>query len=58
MIMTSNIGSTYLLDGIEENGDIKQEARDLVDRDLRGHFRPEFLNRLDEIIMFKSADQG
>ena len=38
---------------IEENGDIKQEARDLVDRDLRGHFRPEFLNRLDEIIMFK-----
>ena len=53
LIMTSNIGSTYLLDGIEENGDIKQEARDLVDRDLRGHFRPEFLNRLDEIIMFK-----
>ena len=53
LIMTSNIGSTYLLDGIEENGEIKQEARDLVDRDLRGHFRPEFLNRLDEIIMFK-----
>lgn len=53
LIMTSNIGSTYLLDGIEENGDIKQEAKDLVDRDLRGHFRPEFLNRLDEIIMFK-----
>ena len=53
LIMTSNIGSSYLLDGIEENGDIKQEARDLVDRDLRGHFRPEFLNRLDEIIMFK-----
>ena len=53
LIMTSNIGSTYLLDGIEENGEIKQEARELVDRDLRGHFRPEFLNRLDEIIMFK-----
>ena len=53
LIMTSNIGSTYLLDGIEENGEIKQEARDLVDRDLRGHFHPEFLNRLDEIIMFK-----
>ena len=53
LFMTSNIGSTYLLDGIEENGDIKQEAKDLVDRDLRGHFRPEFLNRLDEIIMFK-----
>ena len=53
LIMTSNIGSTYLLDGIEEDGEIKQEARDLVDRDLRGHFRPEFLNRLDEIIMFK-----
>ena len=53
LIMTSNIGSTYLLDGIEKNGEIKQEARELVDRDLRGHFRPEFLNRLDEIIMFK-----
>ena len=53
LIMTSNIGSTYLLDGIEEHGEIKQEARELVDRDLRGHFRPEFLNRLDEIIMFK-----
>ena len=54
LIMTSNIGSTYLLDGIEENGEIKQEARDLVDRDLRGHFRPEFLNRIDEIIVFHS----
>ena len=53
LIMTSNIGSTYLLDGIEENGEIKQEARDLVEKDLRAHFRPEFLNRLDEIIMFK-----
>ena len=53
LIMTSNIGSPYLLEGIEENGEIKQEARDAVERDLRGHFRPEFLNRLDEIIMFK-----
>ena len=53
LIMTSNIGSTYLLDGIEENGEIRQEARELVEKDLRAHFRPEFLNRLDEIIMFK-----
>ena len=53
LIMTSNIGSTYLLEGIEDNGEIKQEARDLVEKDLRAHFRPEFLNRLDEIIMFK-----
>lgn len=53
LIMTSNLGSTYLLDGIEPNGEISQEARDMVDKDLRAHFRPEFLNRLDEIIMFK-----
>ena len=53
LIMTSNLGSTYLLDGIEPNGEISQEARDMVDKDLRVHFRPEFLNRLDEIIMFK-----
>lgn len=53
LIMTSNLGSTYLLDGIEPNGEISQEARDMVERDLRTHFRPEFLNRLDEIIMFK-----
>ena len=53
LIMTSNIGSTYLLEGIEENGEIRQEARDMVEKDLRAHFRPEFLNRLDEIIMFK-----
>ncbi len=52
-IMTSNIGSPYLLEGIEENGEIKQEARESVERDLRAHFRPEFLNRLDEMIMFK-----
>ena len=53
LIMTSNIGSPYLLDGIEENGEISQDARDKVDAELRDHFRPEFLNRLDEIIMFK-----
>ena len=53
IIMTSNIGSTYLLDGIDENGGIKQETEELVMNDLRGHFRPEFLNRLDEIILFK-----
>ena len=53
LIMTSNIGSPYLLDGIEENGEISQDARNKVDAELRAHFRPEFLNRLDEIIMFK-----
>ena len=53
IIMTSNIGSQYLLDGIDEKGNIKEDAQQLVMNDLRGHFRPEFLNRLDEIIMFK-----
>ena len=53
LIMTSNIGSPYLLDGSDEKGDIKPEAQEQVMNDLRGHFRPEFLNRLDEIIMFK-----
>ena len=53
LIMTSNIGAQYLLDGIEENGEIKQEAQDMVMNELRAHFRPEFLNRLDEMIMFK-----
>ena len=53
LIMTSNIGSPYLLDVIDENGEIKEEAQKEVMDDLRGHFRPEFLNRLDEIIMFK-----
>ena len=53
IIMTSNIGSQYLLDGIDEKGNIKEGAQQLVMNDLRGHFRPEFLNRLDEIIMFK-----
>ena len=53
LIMTSNIGANYLLDGIDADGTIKPEAEELVTKDLRGHFRPEFLNRLDEIIMFK-----
>ena len=53
LIMTSNIGSQYLLDGIEEDGTIREDAEAMVMQDLRGHFRPEFLNRLDEIIMFK-----
>ena len=53
LIMTSNIGSPYLLEGIDENGEIKPEAQEQVMNDLRGHFRPEFLNRLDEIILFK-----
>ena len=53
LIMTSNIGSPYLLEGIDEKGEIKPEAQEQVMNDLRGHFRPEFLNRLDEIIMFK-----
>ncbi|MCD8329391.1 MAG: ATP-dependent chaperone ClpB, partial [Lachnospiraceae bacterium] len=53
LIMTSNIGSQYLLDGIEPDGSIRQESQDLVMNQLRASFRPEFLNRLDEIIMFK-----
>lgn len=53
LIMTSNIGSSYLLDGIDEAGEIGKESEDMVMNDLRGHFRPEFLNRLDEIILFK-----
>ncbi len=53
LIMTSNIGSQYLLEGIQEDGSIRQEAQDQVQQDLRAHFRPEFLNRLDEIILFK-----
>lgn len=53
IIMTSNIGSAHLLDGLEEDGSIKEESRDLVMGQLRGHFRPEFLNRVDEIILFK-----
>ena len=53
LIMTSNIGSSYLLDGIDEKGDIRPESKEMVMKDLRSHFRPEFLNRLDEIILFK-----
>ena len=53
LIMTSNIGSTYLLEGIDENGEIREETQKMVMNDLRSRFRPEFLNRLDEIILFK-----
>ena len=53
LIMTSNIGSAYLLDGIDEEGNIRPENEKMVMNELRGHFRPEFLNRLDETIMFK-----
>lgn len=53
LIMTSNIGASYLLDGIDEKGNISEQAEKLVMEDLRAHFRPEFLNRLDETILFK-----
>ena len=53
LIMTSNIGANYLLDGIQPDGSISPQAEELVMNDLRAHFRPEFLNRLDEIILFK-----
>jgi ATP-dependent Clp protease ATP-binding subunit ClpB len=52
VIMTSNIGSHYLLDGVTADGEIKPDARDLVMAELRGHFRPEFLNRVDDIVLF------
>ncbi len=58
IILTSNIGSSYLLEGIDENGDINPQNANLVMEDLRAHFRPEFLNRLDEIIMFKPLTKG
>ena len=61
LIMTSNIGSSYLLEGIDANGEISSEAEKMVLNELRAHFRPEFLNRLDETIMFKplsKADVG
>lgn len=57
IILTSNIGSTYLLDGIDDNGNIKEGVEELVMGDLRNNFRPEFLNRLDEIIMFKPLNK-
>jgi ATP-dependent Clp protease ATP-binding subunit ClpB len=53
VIMTSNIGSVYLLDGVTDNGEIAEDARDRVMAELRDHFRPEFLNRVDDIVMFK-----
>ncbi len=53
LIMTSNIGSSYLLEGIDEQGNISAKSQKLVMNDLRAHFRPEFLNRLDEMILFK-----
>ena len=58
LIMTSNIGASYLLDGIDSNGQISEEAEKMVMNDLRAHFRPEFLNRLDEIILFKPLSKG
>ncbi|MFD8367714.1 ATP-dependent chaperone ClpB [Streptomyces hygroscopicus] len=53
IIMTSNIGSTHLLDGVTSEGELKPDARSLVMSELRGHFRPEFLNRVDDIVLFK-----
>jgi ATP-dependent Clp protease ATP-binding subunit ClpB len=53
LIMTSNIGSQYLIEGVTADGEIKSDARELVMAELRGHFRPEFLNRVDDIILFK-----
>lgn len=58
LIMTSNIGSQYLLEGIDEDGRIQKEAQEMVMADLRAHFRPEFLNRLDETILFKPLTKG
>ena len=53
LIMTSNIGANYLLEGIRDDGSIDEKCQELTMNDLKAHFRPEFLNRLDEIIMFK-----
>jgi ATP-dependent Clp protease ATP-binding subunit ClpB len=58
VIMTSNIGSEYLLEGVTPSGEIKPEARTMVMSELRGHFRPEFLNRVDDIVLFKPLTQG
>ena len=58
IIMTSNIGSLYLLDGIDANGEIREDARDRVLGELRGHFRPEFLNRVDDTVLFKPLTLG
>jgi ATP-dependent Clp protease ATP-binding subunit ClpB len=57
IIMTSNIGSAYLLDGVTAHGEIKDDARAAVMADLRRHFRPEFLNRIDDIVLFKPLTQ-
>jgi ATP-dependent Clp protease ATP-binding subunit ClpB len=53
VIMTSNIGSAYLLDGVSPAGEIKPDARALVLGELNGHFRPEFLNRIDDVVLFR-----
>ncbi len=58
LIMTSNLGSSYLLEGIEEDGEINAACEEAVMNELRGNFRPEFLNRLDEVIMFKPLTKG
>ena len=58
MIMTSNLGAEFLLDGIDDNGNISSEAEELVMSQLKNHFRPEFLNRLDEIVMFKPLSKS
>nr|WP_308250814.1 ATP-dependent chaperone ClpB [Nonomuraea rhizosphaerae] len=58
IIMTSNIGSQYLLDGVTSDGEIKPEARDRVMNELRTHFRPEFLNRVDDIVLFKPLTEA
>jgi ATP-dependent Clp protease ATP-binding subunit ClpB len=58
IIMTSNIGSQYLLDGVTPDGQLKPEARDLVLAELRGHFRPEFLNRVDDTVLFTPLTLG
>ncbi|MCU1607094.1 MAG: ATP-dependent chaperone ClpB, partial [Modestobacter sp.] len=58
IIMTSNIGSQYLLDGVTADGQLKPEARELVMAELRGHFRPEFLNRVDDTVLFTPLNPG
>lgn len=58
LIMTSNIGSSYLLEGINNEGEISDDAREKTMMELRGHFRPEFLNRLDEIVLFKPLEKS
>jgi len=56
--MTSNVGSPYLLEGVTGSGEIKPDARELVMSELRRHFRPEFLNRVDDIVLFKPLTEG